>query len=69
MPCGYNDLRAVRSATSEKMPSVAFPLRLYPYAIVVLRAVHSAIQVEPSALLPWQNLGSSYNDFRTVQPS
>ena len=39
LPCGYNDLRAVRSATSEKMPSVAFPLRLYPYAIAVLRAV------------------------------
>ena len=39
LPCGYNDLRAVRSATSEKMPSVTFHLRLYPYAIAVLRAV------------------------------
>jgi hypothetical protein len=29
----------------------AFHLRLYPYAIAVLRAVHSAIQVEPSISL------------------
>src|SRR5574344_1544152 len=27
LPCGNSDLRAVRSATSKKMPSVSLPLR------------------------------------------
>ena len=39
LPCGYNDLRAVRSRDIRENAECVLPLQLYPYAIAVLRAV------------------------------
>ena len=48
LPCGYNDLRAVRSATSEKMPSAFFLCGSIPTQSLCSGRCLSAIQVEPS---------------------
>ena len=48
LPCGYNDLRAVRSATSEKMPSTFFLCGSIPTQSLCSGRCLSAIQVEPS---------------------
>lgn len=39
LPCGYNDLRAVRSRDIRENAECFLLLRLYPYAIAVLRAL------------------------------
>ena len=39
LPFGYNDLRAVRYRDIRENAECVLPLRLYPYAIAVLRAV------------------------------
>nr|DAJ08970.1 MAG TPA: hypothetical protein [Caudoviricetes sp.] len=51
MPCGYNDLRAVRSATSEKMSSRLPLCGSIPTQSLCSGRCVSAIQVEPSAFL------------------
>ena len=51
LPCGYNDLRAVRSATSEKMPSTFFLCGSIPTQSLCSGRCLSAIQVEPSISL------------------
>ena len=38
LPCGYNDLRAVRYRDIRENAECVLPLRFYPYAIAVLRA-------------------------------
>ncbi len=40
LPCGYNDLRAVRSHDIRENAECGFFFGLYTYAIAVLRTVH-----------------------------